>query len=110
MKIKETTFNVLMTTVLLIGVAVSMVYAATKHRAAKQREQFVKDSIKVAIATKDSVEEKVADSIMSNISMSNIAYQFIIVDDSIVVYDYSRLVGTVKLQGALDSLINLDNQ
>jgi hypothetical protein len=37
-------------------------------------------------------------------------YQFIVTDDSLTVYDSRRVVGTIKLQGQLDSLITLDNQ
>lgn len=37
-------------------------------------------------------------------------YQFIVTDDSVTVYDSNRIVGTIKLEGQLDSLITLDNQ
>ena len=37
-------------------------------------------------------------------------YQFIVTDDSVQVFDNKRIVGTIKLEGQLDSLINLDNQ
>lgn len=37
-------------------------------------------------------------------------YQFIVTDDSLTVFDGDRTVGTVKLEGQLDSLITLDNQ
>ena len=37
-------------------------------------------------------------------------YQFIVTDDSVTVYDYDRTVGTIKLDGQLDSLIILYNQ
>jgi len=41
-------------------------------------------------------------------------YLFTVTDDSITVYDRlmdcERVVGTVKLEGQLDSLITLDNQ
>lgn len=37
-------------------------------------------------------------------------YQFTVTDDSVTVYDASRIVGTIKLEGQLDSLITLDNQ
>ena len=37
-------------------------------------------------------------------------YQFIVTDDSVTVYDYGRVVGTIKSDGSLDSLIILDNQ
>ena len=38
------------------------------------------------------------------------SYQIDCIDDSIKVYDNDRVVGTVKSQGALDSLIIDDNQ
>lgn len=37
-------------------------------------------------------------------------YQFFTIDDSVKVYDYSRYVGTIKLDGALKALIDQDNQ
>jgi hypothetical protein len=41
-------------------------------------------------------------------------YLFTVTDDSLTVYDRTmdceRIVGTVKLEGQLDSLITLDNQ
>jgi hypothetical protein len=37
-------------------------------------------------------------------------YQFVVTDDSVTVYDVNRIVGTIKLEGQLDSLITLDNQ
>jgi len=37
-------------------------------------------------------------------------YQFIVVDDSVDVFDGKRFVGTVELQGQLDSLITEDNK
>jgi hypothetical protein len=41
-------------------------------------------------------------------------YLFVVTDDSITVYDRQmdceRIVGTVKLEGQLDSLITADNQ
>ena len=37
-------------------------------------------------------------------------YQFIVTDDSVSVFDGKRTVGTIKLEGQLDSLITLDNQ
>jgi len=46
--------------------------------------------------------------------MSETEYLFTVTDDSITVYDRlmdsERVVGTVKLEGQLDSLITLDNQ
>jgi hypothetical protein len=38
------------------------------------------------------------------------SYQIDIIDDSLKVYDAERVVGTVKLQGQLDSLITEDNR
>jgi len=37
-------------------------------------------------------------------------YQFIVTDDSVTVYDSKRIVGTIKLEGSLDSLITEDNK
>ncbi len=37
-------------------------------------------------------------------------YQFIVFDDSVTVYDYGRVVGTIKSDGSLDSLIISDNE
>ena len=37
-------------------------------------------------------------------------YQFFTIDDSVKVYDYSRYVGTIKLDGTLKALIDQDNQ
>lgn len=37
-------------------------------------------------------------------------YQFTITDDSLSVYDYNRYVGTIKLDGSLEQLINKDNE
>lgn len=37
-------------------------------------------------------------------------YQMIVTDDSVTVYDFDRTVGTIKLEGQLDSLITFDNQ
>ena len=37
-------------------------------------------------------------------------YQFTIEDGSVKVYDYARYVGTVKLDGALQELIEKDNE
>lgn len=37
-------------------------------------------------------------------------YQMIVTDDSVQVFDNERVVGTIKLEGQLDSLITLDNQ
>lgn len=45
-----------------------------------------------------------------NESISPRSYQIDIIDDSLRVYDADRVVGTVKIQGQLDSLIIDDNQ
>jgi len=37
-------------------------------------------------------------------------YQFIVTDDSVTVYDSKEIVGTIKLDGSLDSLITEDNK
>jgi hypothetical protein len=37
-------------------------------------------------------------------------YQFIVTDDSVSVKDYDRHVGTIKLDGELEKLINNDNK
>lgn len=37
-------------------------------------------------------------------------YQFNVTDDSVTVYDGQRTVGTIKINGTLDSLITFDNQ
>ena len=37
-------------------------------------------------------------------------YQFIVTDDSVTVYDSKRIVGSIKLEGQLDSLITEDNK
>ena len=88
MKIKETMFNITIVVVLLAGVIVSLMYGANRHYNDKQREKFVKDSIANTMSTE---------------------YQFTVTDDSLTVYDGKRAVGTIKIDGTLDSLINLDN-
>ncbi len=37
-------------------------------------------------------------------------YQFTVTDDSISVQDFDRYVGTVKIEGQLEKLINDDNE
>jgi hypothetical protein len=69
----ETLKKLLIATFLLLGVAISFIWASSR--------------------SKDPCE-----------------YQFIVTDDSVTVYDYERIVGTIKLEGQLDSLITLDNQ
>jgi hypothetical protein len=41
---------------------------------------------------------------------ANVEYQFVVTDSTITVWDDNRWVGTVKLEGQLDSLIISDNQ
>lgn len=41
---------------------------------------------------------------------ADVEYQFVVTDDSLTVFDKDRVVGTVKLEGQLDSLIINDNQ
>lgn len=45
-----------------------------------------------------------------NPPISACEYQFIVEDSSIVVKDYERYVGTVKIEGQLEKLINDDNE
>jgi hypothetical protein len=42
--------------------------------------------------------------------LHNEEYQFIVTDDSVSVKDYDRHVGTIKLDGELERLINNDNK
>lgn len=37
-------------------------------------------------------------------------YQCIVTDDTVTVYDSKRIVGSIKLEGQLDSLITEDNK
>lgn len=37
-------------------------------------------------------------------------YQFVATDDSVSVNSYDRYVGTIKLDGSLETLINKDNE
>lgn len=47
----------------------------------------------------------------NRINRANAEYQFVISDSAqITVFDHNRYVGTVKLEGQLDSLIVADNQ
>lgn len=78
---KKTVLNITIAVALTVSVAVSILYAAYNKTENNQLQY------------RDSVE-----------------YQFIVTDDSITVYDGQRTVGTVKLQGQLDSLIIEDNQ
>jgi hypothetical protein len=45
-----------------------------------------------------------------NPPISACEYQFIVEDSSIVVKDFERYVGTVKIEGQLEKLINDDNE
>jgi hypothetical protein len=69
----ETLKKLLIATFILLGVAISFIWASS--------------------CSKDPCE-----------------YQLIVTDDSVTVYDYERIVGTIKIEGQLDSLITLDNQ
>jgi hypothetical protein len=40
---------------------------------------------------------------------TNCEYQFVVIDRNIKVFDGNRVVGTVPIEGQLDSLINADN-
>jgi hypothetical protein len=42
--------------------------------------------------------------------LQNEEYQFVVTDDSVSVTDYDRHVGTIKLDGELEKLINNDNK
>lgn len=46
----------------------------------------------------------------ARVDRANVEYQFVVVDSTITVWDRNRHVGTVKLEGQLDSLIIADNQ
>lgn len=46
----------------------------------------------------------------NRLDRANVEYQFVVTDSMITVYDANRVVGTVKLEGQLDSLITSDNQ
>jgi hypothetical protein len=50
------------------------------------------------------------DSINNRMDRANVEYQFVVTDSTITVWDDNRWVGTVKLEGQLDSLIISDNQ
>jgi len=50
------------------------------------------------------------DSINNRMDRSNVEYQFVVTDSTITVWDDNRWVGTVALEGQLDSLITSDNQ
>lgn len=46
----------------------------------------------------------------NRLDRANVEYQFVVTDSMMTVYDANRVVGTVKLEGQLDSLITSDNQ
>lgn len=50
------------------------------------------------------------DSINNRLNRANAEYQFVLSQDSITVFDNNRLVGTVRLEGQLDSLMVADNE
>lgn len=50
------------------------------------------------------------ESINERIDRMSVEYQFVVTDTMMTVYDRNRVVGTVKLEGQLDSLIIADNQ
>ena len=49
-------------------------------------------------------------SLQERLDRQSTEYQLVVEDDSIIVFDKERLVGKVKLQGQLDSLLIDDNQ
>jgi len=50
-----------------------------------------------------------AEGIDNRLTRMAVEYQFIVTDSTMSVYDGSRLVGNVRIEGQLDSLINADN-
>ena len=44
-----------------------------------------------------------------NIIRENVEYQFVVTDDSITVFNGIHSLGTIKLEGQLDSIITADN-
>jgi len=48
--------------------------------------------------------------VYKNIIADSTEYQLNVIDDSAVIYNNDRYVGTIKLTGTLDSLIISDNQ
>lgn len=50
------------------------------------------------------------DSINNRLNRANAEYQFVLSQDSVIVFDNNRLVGTVRLEGQLDSLMVADNE
>jgi hypothetical protein len=49
-------------------------------------------------------------SVSARLDRTNVEYQFVVTDSTITVWDHNRPVGTVRLEGQLDSLIIADNQ
>lgn len=45
------------------------------------------------------------ESINDRLNRANVEYQFVVTDSMMTVYDDNLVVGTVKLQGQLDSLL-----
>lgn len=50
------------------------------------------------------------ENINGRLDRANVEYQFVVTDTIITVYDDNRIVGSVKLEGQLDSLIIADNE
>lgn len=50
------------------------------------------------------------DSINNRLNRANAEYQFVLSQDSVIVFDNNRFVGTVRLEGQLDSLMVADNE
>lgn len=50
------------------------------------------------------------ENINDRLDRANVEYQFVVTDTIITVYDDNRIVGSVKLEGQLDSLIIADNE
>lgn len=46
----------------------------------------------------------------NRVNRANVEYQFVVTDSTMTVFDGNRYVGTVKIQGQLDSLIIADNE
>ena len=83
---KETFLNITIIVALITGLFVSLIYSYYLHRVNRM------------LVTKENQE------------VIRCKYQYTITDDSITVYDYNRFVGTIKLDGSLDSLMIEDNQ
>lgn len=49
--------------------------------------------------------------VSARLDRANVEYQFVVTDSAtITVWDHNRPVGTVRLEGQLDSLITADNE